>query len=175
VQLSRRGRVPGSADRPLRPPFTIDSGEGSTCAFGHRPLINGSGGALSTNNTAMIPFPSADCRRRSAAIEIPNCCGNGHPLGPDNVRIDQHERRWRCRQCGRERGSIQGSAPTGGLSSLSWAGGRPNRMGTRTCGTDEIAATHMWHDSTAKIDEPAVQRLATPCDETHRSIVGGRC
>ena len=63
----------------------------------------GSGGVLPINSTAVIPFPSTDCRRKNAAIEIPNRCGNGHPLVPDNVRIDQRERRWRCRECGRER------------------------------------------------------------------------
>jgi hypothetical protein len=34
---------------------------------------------------------------------IPAVCGNGHPLSPENLRIDDREARWRCRQCGRER------------------------------------------------------------------------
>jgi len=66
-------------------------------------VANGSGGVLPSNSTAVIPFPSADCRRKNVVIEIPNRCGNGHSLTPDNVTIDQRERRWRCRQCGRER------------------------------------------------------------------------
>ena len=36
-------------------------------------------------------------------LAIPAACGNGHPLSPENLRIDDREARWRCRQCGRER------------------------------------------------------------------------
>ncbi len=36
---------------------------------------------------------------------IPANCANGHPLKPESLQIDQ-EGRWRCRQCGRERGAL---------------------------------------------------------------------
>jgi hypothetical protein len=49
------------------------------------------------------PFTSVNRRRKIASIEIPSHCGKGRPLTPDTVRIDQRERRWGCRQCGRER------------------------------------------------------------------------
>jgi hypothetical protein len=62
----------------------------------------GSGGVISTNSTVVVPFPNLP-RRLTEVAELPTHCGNGHPLTPDNVRIDQGEGRWRCRQCGRER------------------------------------------------------------------------
>jgi hypothetical protein len=65
--------------------------------------IDGSGGVIPTNSTAVIPFSSADRRRKDTSIKIPEHCGNGHLLTPHNVRIDQRERRWRCRQCGNDR------------------------------------------------------------------------
>jgi hypothetical protein len=34
---------------------------------------------------------------------IPDACGQGHPLTPDNLHIDAGEGRWRCRRCGAER------------------------------------------------------------------------
>jgi transposase-like protein len=34
---------------------------------------------------------------------MPAACGNGHPLSAENLRIEDGEARWRCRQCGRER------------------------------------------------------------------------
>ena len=36
-------------------------------------------------------------------IAIPGICGNGHLLTPDNLKVDQAKRRWRCRRCGRAR------------------------------------------------------------------------
>jgi len=66
-------------------------------------VANGSGGTIATNGTVVIPFSRADRRRKIAAFEVPNHCSNGHALTPDNLRIEQHERRWRCRQCGRNR------------------------------------------------------------------------
>ncbi len=35
--------------------------------------------------------------------EIPETCGKGHPLTPENLHMDDRDERWRCRQCGRER------------------------------------------------------------------------
>jgi hypothetical protein len=37
------------------------------------------------------------------AMTIPEICGNGHLLAPDNLKVDQAKRRWRCRRCGRAR------------------------------------------------------------------------
>jgi len=31
-------------------------------------------------------------------IAIPDVCGNGHLLTPDNPKVDQAKRRWRCRR-----------------------------------------------------------------------------
>jgi hypothetical protein len=36
-------------------------------------------------------------------MAIPDVCGNGHLLTPDNLKVDQAKRRWRCRCCGRAR------------------------------------------------------------------------
>jgi hypothetical protein len=36
-------------------------------------------------------------------MAIPDICGNGHLLTPDNLKVDQAKRRWRCRRCGRAR------------------------------------------------------------------------
>jgi len=66
-------------------------------------VANGSGGAIPTNSTLVIPFSRADRRRKSAGVQIPDHCGNGHRLTVGNARIDQRERRWRCRQCGNDR------------------------------------------------------------------------
>jgi hypothetical protein len=63
---------------------------------------NGSGGVLSTNSTAVVHFPHID-RRKIRRQEIPSHCSKGHQLTPDNLRIDESEQRWRCKQCGRER------------------------------------------------------------------------
>jgi hypothetical protein len=43
---------------------------------------------IQINNTVVIPFPNVD-RRKNGGAEIPSHCGKGHPLTPDNVRIDQ--------------------------------------------------------------------------------------
>jgi site-specific DNA recombinase len=64
--------------------------------------LSGSGGLLPTNSTAVVHFPNID-RRKIRPDEIPSHCGGGHPLTPDNLRIERGERRWRCLQCGRER------------------------------------------------------------------------
>jgi hypothetical protein len=66
-------------------------------------LLVGSGGAIPTNSTVTIPFPNVDRRKQLRRLEAPSHCGRGHPLTPDNLHMDQGERRWRCRQCGRER------------------------------------------------------------------------
>jgi hypothetical protein len=57
-------------------------------------VANGSGGAIPTNSTLVIPFQNAE-RRRSSTLEIPSHCGKGYPLTPGNVRLDEGERRWR--------------------------------------------------------------------------------
>lgn len=62
----------------------------------------GSGGVLSTNSRVVVQFPSTDLRKIRREC-IPDRCGNGHPLTPENLRIDRGERRWRCLQCGAER------------------------------------------------------------------------
>ena len=54
---------------------------------------SGSGGAIATNSTLVIPFSRADRRRKIARVQIPDHCGNGHRLTVGNVRIDQRELR----------------------------------------------------------------------------------
>jgi hypothetical protein len=66
-------------------------------------LLVGSGGVIPTNSTTIVPFSSADRRRKSASNKVPDQCGIGHRLTPDNVRIDRRGGRWRCRQCGCDR------------------------------------------------------------------------
>ncbi|MHB8812751.1 MAG: hypothetical protein ACYDAE_05745 [Steroidobacteraceae bacterium] len=46
--------------------------------------------------------------RDSKSMAIPDICGNGHLLTPDNLKVDQAKRRWRCRRCGRASGRIPG-------------------------------------------------------------------
>jgi len=36
-------------------------------------------------------------------IAIPDICGHGHLLTPDNLKVDRARRRWRCRRCSRMR------------------------------------------------------------------------
>jgi hypothetical protein len=36
-------------------------------------------------------------------MAIPEIRGKGHLLTPDNLKVDQEKRRWRCRRCGRAR------------------------------------------------------------------------
>jgi hypothetical protein len=36
-------------------------------------------------------------------MAIPHICGNRHLLTPDNMKVDERKRRWRCRRCGRAR------------------------------------------------------------------------
>jgi hypothetical protein len=50
----------------------------------------------------VVHFPNID-RRKIRREEIPSHCGRGHPLTPDNLRIEGGEQRWRCLHCGRER------------------------------------------------------------------------
>ena len=71
-------------------------------AGGAHASIDGSGGLISTNSTAVVQFSDID-RRKAPRAEIPSHCGRGHPLTADNLRLDQKEQRWRCLQCGRER------------------------------------------------------------------------
>ena len=61
------------------------------------------GGAMPTNSALVIPLSRADRRGKIARVQIPDHCGNGHRLTVGNVRMDQRERRWRCRQCGNDR------------------------------------------------------------------------
>jgi hypothetical protein len=49
-------------------------------------------------------FRERRCPHDSPAV--PAACGNGHPLSAENLRIDDGEARWRCRQCGRERAAV---------------------------------------------------------------------
>jgi hypothetical protein len=44
-------------------------------------------------------------------------------------------------------------------------------MGMPTCGTVEIAATHMWHGVIARRTRVVAQRLATVCNKMHRPLV----
>jgi hypothetical protein len=37
------------------------------------------------------------------SVAIPETCGNGHLLTPENLKVDHGKRRWRCRRCGRAR------------------------------------------------------------------------
>ena len=60
------------ADRPARG----SSGGAFGCKWVQN-VANGSGGVISTNSTVVIPFSSADRRRKSASIEVPEHCGNG--------------------------------------------------------------------------------------------------
>ena len=62
----------------------------------------GSGGLIATNSTAVVHFPNTD-RRKIRRLDIPSHCGKGHPLTPDNLRIERSDQRWRCLQCGRGR------------------------------------------------------------------------
>jgi hypothetical protein len=39
-------------------------------------------------------------------MAIPDICGNGHLLTPDNLKADHAKRRWRCRRCGRVRAAL---------------------------------------------------------------------
>lgn len=69
-------------------------------------LLICSAGLIPINSKAVIPFTNTDRRRKNTSTEIPQHCANGHRLTPDNVRMDQRERRWRCRQCARERAAV---------------------------------------------------------------------
>jgi hypothetical protein len=65
-------------------------------------VLNGSGGAIWSHSIGVFYFSDKDlCAGEGLAI--PAVCGNGHPLSAENLRIDDREARWRCRQCGRER------------------------------------------------------------------------
>src|SRR4029077_1011408 len=48
-------------------------------------VANGGGRLIPTNSTTIAPFSSADRRRKIASNEVPDQCGNGHRLTPDNV------------------------------------------------------------------------------------------
>src|SRR5207253_5368145 len=53
------------------------SGSRSAPTYGR---TDGSGGAIPTDNTLVIPFSRADRRRKIARVQIPDHCGNGHRL-----------------------------------------------------------------------------------------------
>ncbi|MDB6043614.1 MAG: hypothetical protein JWM63_2165 [Gammaproteobacteria bacterium] len=71
--------------------------------FNHRNLV--AGACFGATKTEVVCFSADNARQpvTSGPRAIPSACGNGHPLSPENVQIDQGEGRWRCRQCGRER------------------------------------------------------------------------
>jgi hypothetical protein len=66
----------------------------------------GSGGPLWSHSRGVVCFSDAlELLRNALQAEpsIPDACGKGHPLTPENLQMDDREVRWRCRQCGRER------------------------------------------------------------------------
>ena len=67
-----------------------------------RDVKRGSGGVLCTNSTVVVRFDNND-RRTLRQRHIPSCCGRGHSLTAENLRIDAGEGRWRCLECGRAR------------------------------------------------------------------------
>jgi len=42
------------------------------------------------DKTVVVHFPNKD-RRKIGREDIPSDCGHGHPLTPDNLRIDRSE------------------------------------------------------------------------------------
>jgi hypothetical protein len=66
----------------------------------------GSGGPIWSHSIAVACFTDAsDLLEASLPTprNIPEKCGKGHPLTPENLLMDDREGRWRCRQCARER------------------------------------------------------------------------
>ena len=66
-------------------------------ALGRKPLKLVAGACFGATKTDVMCFSVFEPR------VIPDICGNGHVLTPDNLKVDQAKRRWRCRQCGRAR------------------------------------------------------------------------
>jgi hypothetical protein len=60
----------------------------------------GSGGVLWSNQNSGGVL---SLERILEPMAIPEICGNGHLLTPDNLKVDGATRRWRCRRCGRVR------------------------------------------------------------------------
>jgi hypothetical protein len=58
------------------------------------------GACFEATKTDVVCFSQG---RALEAMTIPGICGNGHLLTPDNLKVDQAKRRWRCRRCGRAR------------------------------------------------------------------------
>jgi hypothetical protein len=64
----------------------------------------GSGGVLWSHSRVIVCFSEASEVPNGAPLhKMPDTCGKGHPLTPENLHVDDREQRWRCRQCGRER------------------------------------------------------------------------
>jgi hypothetical protein len=106
------GRVSGRRGQPDQPALDstdelLDAQAAATIAAFARAEAdrrvgnNGSGGALPTNSTLMVPFPNIDRRRAAEPTAVPSRCRNGHPLTPENISFNGG--RWRCRLCGAER------------------------------------------------------------------------
>ena len=89
---------------------TSDGGEGGcrNPAQTLRIVSNGSGGVLWSHSRGVVCFSDGYEQLKSRLEEVPNIperCTKGHPLTPKNLYVDEREGRWRCRQCGRERGA----------------------------------------------------------------------
>ena len=122
---------------------------------------------LPSNSTAVIPFPSADCRRKNVVIEIPNRGGNGHPLTPDYVTIDQRERRCAADNVAAS-ALLNSGVATDGWSEFPFMAqdDNPIGLGMPTCGTAAIATAHMLRDSITRSTSLTcndLQRSATRC------------
>jgi hypothetical protein len=58
------------------------------------------GACFGATKTDVVCF---SLERTLEPMTVPDICGNGHLLTLDNLKVDQANRRWRCRQCGRAR------------------------------------------------------------------------
>jgi hypothetical protein len=61
------------------------------------------GACFEATKTHVVCFSEERIRE---PVDIPNICGNGHLLTPENLRVEQALGRWRCRCCGRERAAV---------------------------------------------------------------------
>ena len=69
-------------------------------AQGRKSLKLVAGACFGATKTDVVCF---SLERVLQPLAIPDTCGNGHFLTPDNLKVDQATRRWRCRRCGRAR------------------------------------------------------------------------
>ena len=60
------------------------------------------GAGFGTTESKVVCFSNTEIRKIRWE-HIPDRCGRGHPLTPENLRIDGGEQRWRCLRCGAER------------------------------------------------------------------------